>query len=327
MVRDTVRVGPGLGNYRYDEVYQELVPDVDGDIIVRMIQTGAFLPVSELKLGGEVRWDGSRIWRNERGIRKFLAGWKSRSRIRIERRDRERRFGDVNRSAFRPRWGADTTLVMGLMSFHTDLEYASKASKFNMRLRYRQDDSENHQLLQEGLVRHVQERSIRVKGSPASSVGLLAEYQNRTESKDYTVRLTDRDIHVDSWSLEASYRPKQKIEIALKGRVRIARDLNPDPVTRATGFFLIPRFGYAFRQRGHLRIELEAGDIRSEPENRSLPYEMLGGDQPGRTLRWTVLLTYRISGHVMATLNYRGRREPWRDRLYQTGQVEVRAFF
>ena len=127
--------------------------------------------------------------------------------------------------------------------------------------------------------------------------------------------------------MEMSYRPQQKIEVALKTKFRTAQDRYPDPITKATSFFLFPRFGYSFQGRGHLRAELEIGEVRSDPSNRTLPYEMLGGDQSGRTLRWTVLLTYQVTGHVMVTMNYRGRQEPWRDKLYQSGQVEVRAFF
>ena len=123
------------------------------------------------------------------------------------------------------------------------------------------------------------------------------------------------------------YRPKQQIELAVKGKVRRARDDQPDPATQATALFLLPRVGYAFRGRGHLRAELEIGDVRSEPKDAALPYEMLGGDQPGRTIRWSVLMTYRVSGYVQATFTLRGRKEPWRQSVYHIGQVEVRAFF
>jgi len=328
MVRDTLNVTTGMGNYRYDDDLQELVPDPDGDIFLRTIQTGQFLPINDLKMGVEFRLDGARIWQEKKGLKRFIASWRSRTLIRIERKDKERSFGLVNRSAFQPRWGQDSTVVMGLMLFHEDLEYTAPKSGFTMRLRFRNEDSENHQLVQEGMVRHVRERSLRIKATPVSLVGLLAEYQNRGESKTYTTRAwSSRDIQSHAWTLEASYRPKQKIEMALKARIKIARDLYPDPYTEATSIFLMPRFGYSLRGRGHLRTELEIGQVRSNPKDRSLPYEMLGGDQPGRTLRWSVLLTYRLTGHVMATLNYRGRQEPWRKRLYQMGQVEVRAFF
>ncbi|MFC1501992.1 hypothetical protein ACFL6A_01105, partial [bacterium] len=148
------------------------------------------------------------------------------------------------------------------------------------------------------------------------------------DNKIYTAsHLSNRNIQSDGCIAEVSYRPKQKIEFALKARAAWSRDLFPDPVTEATSVFIIPRFGYSFKGRGHLRAELEFGEVRSSPSDRTLPYEMLKGDQPGRTFRWTILMTYRISGHVMATFNYRGRQEPWRKRLYQTGQVEIRAFF
>ena len=116
-------------------------------------------------------------------------------------------------------------------------------------------------------------------------------------------------------------------EVALKTRVRLARDVHPEPATEAQSLFLFPRFGYSFRGRGHLRAELELGGVWSKPSDRALPYELLGGDQSGRTIRWSVLFAYQVTGHVMVTLNYRGRQEPWRKQLYQTGQVEVRAFF
>jgi hypothetical protein len=104
-------------------------------------------------------------------------------------------------------------------------------------------------------------------------------------------------------------------------------DVHPDPVTEAFSVFLVPRFVYAFRGRGHLRAELQFGEVRAAPLGRTLPYEMLGGDQAGRTLRWSLLFSYRLAGHVTATVSYRGRQEPWRETLFQTGQVEVRAFF
>ncbi len=327
-VRDTVKVGAGLGDYRYDEDLHELVPDPDGDIIYRTIQTGLFLPVNHLKSGFEFRLDASRLWNKPAGFQEFLSSWNSRSLVRVERRDKEKNIYKVNRAAFYPQWGGDTTLVLGLFSFYQDFEYVSRSSGFSLRFRFRKDDSENHELLDEGLIRHAREQSVLVKGNPAKRLGMLFEYQRQTEWKDYATRVwSNRDIRSNAWTAETSYKPRQEIEIALKVKLRMAGDRYPDSVTQASSFFLFPRFGYSFQGRGHLRAELEWGEVHSEPQNRTLSYEILGGDQPGRTLRWTVLLTYQMTGHVMATLNYRGRHEPWREKLYQSGQIEVRAFF
>ena len=169
---------------------------------------------------------------------------------------------------------------------------------------------------------------IRLKINPTDRIGVLLEAQQQTESKTYTASsLTDKDIRSQTWTLDTSYRPRQPIELAVKAKLRTASDTSPVPVSEAVSIFLMPRFSYAIRNRGLFRAEIEFGKVHASPESRTLPYEMLSGDQPGTTFRWTLLITYRLTGHVQATMNYRGRREPWRDKLFQMGQVEIRAFF
>jgi len=326
-VRDTVRVGQGLGNYRYDEDLDELVPDPDGDILLRTIQTGTFIPVNDLKLGFEFTIDGRRSKSKKGFLKKIFSRFRTRSQVRIERRDSERDFGKVNRAAFYPKWGRDSTMVTGLFLFHNNLEYIA-SSGFSVRLRYRMNDSENHQMAQDGLLRRIREWNLRLKGGAIKKTGILLEVKRRTESKDHTIRVTsNREICTYSGTLDFSYRPKQVIEIAVKSKFQQSKNTAPEPVQEATSFFVLPRFGYSFKGKGNLRAELEWGIVRAKSDGVTLPYEMLGGDQPGKTFRWTLLLTYRLSGHIMATINYRGRNEPWRDGVFQTGQVEVRAFF
>lgn len=328
MVRDTIQVGKGLGNYRYDETLKELVPDPDGDLLLRSIQTGTFLPVNSLKTGLEIRLDGSRLMQKKRGRALFVHRLSGRTLIRVERRDKTRQFLSVNRSAFNPQWGVDTTTVMGLISWLQDIEYTTPKSGLSLRLRLRADDSENNEYARESILQRRREQGIRIKAAPLPRTSVLAEFRNESEVKTYTTgNQNNRDITLQSWEIEMSYRPKPRIEVALKTRIRNGRDTSPVPVTEAASLFFMPRIQYAFFGKGNLRAELELGQIRSEPENRSLPYEMLNGDQPGRTLRWTMLFTYQITGHIMTSLTYRGRLEPWRERLYQTGQMEVRAFF
>ncbi len=326
-VRDTLHVGAGLGNYRYDEGLGEYVPDPDGDVIFRMLQTGEFLPINDLKCGGDIRMDGGRLWRDRKGFLGILGGMRSRTLFRVERRDEKKEFFSVNRSAFSPAWGADTTTVNALISFYQDLEYLSPAGKWSFFLRVKNDDSEDHQMREENLMRRYHEDYSRVKGSPTRKLGIQLEWSRKTEDKQYSRSITSsRSIRSMTYTLETSYRPMQKLETALKMRLMRATDEQPDPAVQADSYFLFPRCGFAFREKGQLRAELEFGWVRSATRG-TLPYELLGGDQTGFTFRWTLLFTYRITGHVMATLSYRGRHEPWRENLYQTGQVEVRAFF
>jgi len=328
MVRDTIQVGPGLGNYRFDETLNELIPDPDGDLLIRMIQTGEFIPVNDLKTGLELRWDGSGLFKSRKHLKSIFSNLKGRTRFRTERRDRAENFRAVNKSAFQPDWGSDSTVVTGVFSIYQDIEYSPTGGWMSLRLLYQNNDSENHQLAQEGQVHLTDEKSVRLKLNPVRSLGMLAEYGLRTDDKDYENALrSDRDIEIQTFTGEVSYRPRQQIEFALKTQIRQSEDKFPDYHTKAFSFFLLPRFSYAFRMKGHLRAEMEFGNVTTDPIDVSLPYEMLSGDQPGRTIRWNMLFTYRVTGHVQCTVTYRGRQEPWRKQLFQTGQVEVRAFF
>ena len=159
-------------------------------------------------------------------------------------------------------------------------------------------------------------------------MAVMLEGNIRKEIKDYDIESRmDREINALDWGLDVSYRPQQKIELKLKTQYVTAENSASDPKIKATSLFIIPSLRYAILGRGHVKTEFEIGNVSTEPESTVLPYEMMSGNQPGTTLRWSVFFTYRMSGHVMATLNYRGRDEPWRDRIYQTGKVEVRVFF
>ncbi len=328
MVRDTLRVGQGLGSYRYDPDLRELVPDEDGDLIYRTLQTGTFLPVNDLKLAADVRTSFSRLFPQKKGAGMHIGRLAGRSLVRIERRDKERRFWTVNSRALRPDWGNDGAVVTGLLSMLQDVEYTVPRGKAFVRMRLKKDDSENNQLLLENLVRHALERSILVKSNPTGKAGLSGEFDNRRECKTYrSGNGVSRDIGSNGVSFELSYRPKQTVEFALKGRYRRAEDKFPSPHSIASSVFVLPRVSYAIREKGQLRAEVEFGNIRSTPAGRTLPYEMFNGDQPGNTARTNLLLTYRVASHVMATASYHLRREPWQKKSYQTMQVEARAFF
>ncbi len=327
VLRDTIHVERGYGNYRFDEELKELVPDADGDVILRLIQSDQFVPVNELVWGGDMALSGERMAGKKGGVWSIVEALKYRSILRIERRDRERGFYRVNRSALFPRWNMDSTVVLQRISVQHDIEFTPR-KWLSWRVRLKKDDSENYQYLEEGILRRRSEQNIRMKANPLSSTGLLLEWQHSGESKLFTDRpWSDRNIEQYLYVFEVSFRPQQKIEFAIKTRLRFATDSVPDPVTRATAVFIQPRFRYAFLSRGQLHTDLEWGKVSTEPGNRSLPYELLEGDQTGNTFRWNLLLTYRLSAHMMGTLSYRGRKEPWLSHFYQTGQIEIRAFF
>jgi len=328
MVRDTIRIGAGLGNYRYDSSLGEYVPDPDGDVIFRMFQTGRFLPVNDLEGEMQIQIEGMQLKTELPKKMDFVKNLRFYSYFRTERRDKAREFQKVNLRAFQPHWGKDSTLVTGAISFQEDLEYTDTKKGFSFRMRWRGDDSESHQFLEEGTFRKFRQWAIRLKGNPFPQWGILAEMEKQTERKEYFSQFrTDRNIHAYGVVLEASFRPQTRMEWALKAKFRQALDREPEPDSKGMALFWFPRFSYAFNTKGQFRTELEWGHVFSEPRGRTLPYEMFGGDQPGRTIRLNVLFNYRVTSHILATFSYRGRKEPWREKFFHSGQLEMRAFF
>lgn len=323
MVRDTIEVGEGLGNYRIDESLNELVPDSDGNLLVRQIQTGRFIPVNQLRMTGDLRFTGSRLWKKSW---KHALRW--RSTLKIERRDKDRQFFKVNEKAFSPRWGRDSTMVSGQFMHQHDMEYRPRKSKIELRLRFRQNQMEMHQLMNEGQIRLQEAVQLRVKVRPGSGFNCELTAKWRRDDRDFESRLrSDRKIENRGAEFKLSYRLMRKLELGMDGTYNSATDKAPDIHTRANAIFLKPRFKWTVGRKGHLRGEYEIGHLAVYPAKRALPYEMFNGDQPGNTQRWSLYFSYRLSSFVQTTLTYRGRNEPWRTYIYHLGQVEVRAFF
>ena len=329
MVRDTIQVGDGLGNYRFDEELDEIVPDQDGDLFIRTIQTGVFLPVNHLKFSTDITMRGGDFFRKKSGFAaRFLSHITSQTVFRIERKDRDNDFGDVNRYAFSSSAAGDSAVVLQLLSLRHYSEYTSDESDLSLRLDCKEDYSANYELVNSGLDRKFSERSFRLKYGLNKRLGMEARGFIRSDDKNYAdSRRTDRDIQVIGAELEASFRHKRRFELSFQGMYAGGIDRAPDQSIRANSLFFQTGFSYEILQKGRLRAEIEVGRI-SVPGNRtSVPYEMFRGDQPGTTRRWSMYFSYQMNAHVMATVSYRGRDEPWRTDVFHAGQVEVRAFF
>ena len=195
------------------------------------------------------------------------------------------------------------------------------------RLRFRQNNTENHQLVGEGEQRRQGLWQLWVRASLSRQWALELQADLSSDLRDYESALrSDRDIHVRSLETQWSYRPKRVLEIGVDLALRRGDDAASNPA-KATAVFVTPHVRWTVGRKGHLRAEYTWGRIQADGQTPALPYEMFSGDQPGTTQRWSAYFTYRMSGAVQASLNYRGRSEPWRAQLYQTGQIEVRAFF
>ena len=137
------------------------------------------------------------------------------------------------------------------------------------------------------------------------------------------------DRLVRGWRGEGdlSWRPRSRLEMALKGIFGIDRDAAQTPATKVTRITLKPRAVYSFSGKGQFRGELDFTEVRAEPGNRVIPFELAQGNRVVRTFRWDVSFIYRVSTNLQASLSYQGRNEPHRPRTLHIAKAEVRAFF
>ena len=151
--------------------------------------------------------------------------------------------------------------------------------------------------------------------------------QTRHEQKLYKIQgRSDKNIFSKNISIDVSFRPKQKIELALKGRWTLAQNkaLNPMEVHFLA---LSPRVNYSFRSKGRLRAELEFNRVQVRPENAIVPYEMVSGYRGGTNLRWITSFDYNVSRYIRASVSWNGRFEEYLGKPIYAVRAEMRAYF
>lgn len=319
------KVEQGQGNYIFDKELGEYLPDPNGDFILRVIPTDDFIPVTGVRANTEIRIVGKRLFKRVRmGLfRKIISNLSVNTYLRVEGKSKRGKRLDVFKGFER-----DAALVYGRRGFRQDLFLLENLLNHSLRLRYEKIDEVNNQYIEGGQERRRRAISLRWTSQFPPRIGFQLDLQDSQERKVYYLPdRSNRDIRSRSFSIDLSYRPERPVEVALK--VKFSRDTDrvPTPDTRARALSLMPRFSYSFKGRGRLRAELDWTEVRAEPKGRVLPYEMVGGNRLGRSLRWRFNFNYRVSSNLMASVSYTARDEPYRPKPIHTGRAEIKAFF
>jgi hypothetical protein len=198
--------------------------------------------------------------------------------------------------------------------------------KFELRLRFQQENTLNRQYIEGGEDRLQIERNLRITSNLATSLSAQLELgQNRRRRLFQIPGRESRDIRSREISLDLSSHLNQRLELAFKSRLMQDVDEFPGQSSEATLVSLIPRAGYSFLGKGRLNSQFEWSQVTATQS--TLPYEMVAGNAPGQTQRWELGLSYRISQNVQGSLNYNGRNEKQRGGVIHLGRAEIRAFF
>ncbi len=322
-----LKVAQSEGNYRFNEQSGEYEPDDLGDYVLRIRQTDEFVPVVELRASTRMQFTPKRLFNEKKltGWRNWLSSITADTYIRLEEKTEEKDVWSIYRLDLSKFQRPDKT-IFGNNSIRQDIYLFQNNRDFSIRFRLDTRDEVNFQYLDGGNIFDFNEKSIRAIYRFSNKLSFQLDGSSEYKSYDYTNR-TDKIIRDNNLALDLSFRPKQIIEFALKSKIAIKKDEAQNPNTEAKEFSLMPRVNYSFRDKGKLRVEFEYTNVEVSPKNRIIPFELVGINRAGATMRWLTALNYNISRYVRATLSYSGRKEPDRPETIHVGRAEVRAYF
>ena len=329
-----IKVEQGQGNYRFDEIANEYIPDSQiGDYILRIRATDDFTPVIELRASSTIRFQPELLWKTSQRQEKSFARWKkwlstisTETYLQIEEKTQAPDVWAIYRLDL-SRFQVDTTTVYGASTLRQDIYWNRNRKDFSLRLRYNKRSNLSNQYLEGGQTLNLEEGEIRIQSQLSTKISSQLDLQKRNEVKESKVPgRFGKNISSNEIALDLSYRPRQSLELALKTKYARALDRGERPL-EVNFFALAPRVNYSIRSKGRLRAELELNQVDTNPANAYVPYEMVSGNRSGTNLRWTASFDYTVSRYLRASLNWNGRYEDYLKRPIYTIRAEMRAFF
>ncbi|MCA9733004.1 hypothetical protein KC799_12790 [candidate division KSB1 bacterium] len=324
------KVREGDGNYSYDAALDEYIPDPFGEYVLRLLPTDEFIPVVELKGRINVRLSPKTALRTTKTssfYKKFLANISSETFLRIEEKTQEPKVRDIyflNLSKFQ---NPDTT-ILGNMSLRQDITLFEMRRDISLRYRLLSSKSINNQFIDSKQKRRYIRHEWRLNAPPTRQWGGRFELIRTIEDKTFSSETRpDRFIRGLRFESEVSWRPQNRLEVALHNVYGFDADKAYKPQTEVRQMTLKPRTTYSFSGRGRLRAEFEYTKVTANEDSRIIPYEMAQGNRLGRSMRWNLSFDYRMSTNLNSSISYQGRDEPQRDQTIHVAKVEMRAYF
>lgn len=323
-----LRVEEGMGNYRFDPVYREYVPDPFGDYVLRFVPTEEFVPVTNLRAGASVQLDFSRTLGRDSRMRtgRALRDVSAEAVLRLEEQTRYPHPAEI----YLLRWSRfqdPRYTLLGSLHRQADVYYRRGRRDGSLRLRWNRKTSLVNTYAEGGQRSISQLASALVLFSPWPSLGAEVELEKRFDERRYLGPGVDREVTQRRLRVLTSYRWNPLVETGIAATVGLAEDRAMRPSTQVRFLMIEPRLSLSFRRRGRVLCETRWANLSSEPTSRALPYEVAEGLQPGRSVSARLSAEYSLGKGMTASLQYLARSDPFRPRLVQRLQLEVRAYF
>jgi hypothetical protein len=326
-------VGAGQGQYIWqDSLYNndgriqpnemEIAPFADiGDYVRVSVFSNDFIRTNNVALNQKINWDPTRLWREAKGVKKFLRRFAFNTSVIIDRKTRE--------SPEIQSWNplqldvADSSLVALNVQRRHGLFFNRANPKYDVQLS--NADRRNRRVLTTGYESNqTEDWTLRFRYRPNDQLSLEAAALTGSRSADSEF-FNNKDYQVDFLRAEPSIN-WQPGEFRLVTKLVIGQEENV--LTTGEG-----------ERTNRLELDLEGNfknwltarfrwvDIAFEGDSRSpVGYALLQGLQPGKNLLWNLGATRQLGQYLQLTLSYEGR-QTGEAKTVHVGRAQVQAFF
>jgi len=326
-------VGAGQGQYIWqDSLYNndgriqpnemEIAPFADiGDYVRVSVFSNDFIRTNNVALNQKFNWDPARIWREAKGVKRFLRKIALNTSVIIDRKTRE----NPDIQSWNPfQLGvADSSLVALNVQRRHGLFFNRANPRYDIQLS--NADRRNRRVLTTGYESNrTQEWELRFTYRPNDQLSLAAAGSTGQRAADSEF-FNNKDYQIDFRRLEPSIN-WQPGDLRFVTRLTVGQEENI-------------LSGGEGERTDRLEVDLESNyknwltarfrwvDIAFEGDSRSpVGYALLQGLQPGRNLLWNVGATRQLGQYLQLTLSYEGR-QTGEARTVHVGRAQVQAFF
>ncbi len=304
------------------------VPKGQGDWIQSTVRVNRFTPVVELKFGTRVRFEFSRFFQDPEdtsAVKVLLKRISTETVFRVEENQRSpnRSYYFIDLSKYQN--GRQT--IRGSIFLRQDVYSTDTEQNWSIRLRYELQKNLTALLTDGNERRRKDMENLRIRLQLTERTALENEWEYETNFKRSTISVSgfnrDFDFYKLKWIPLWSFKPVYQVEWINKGSLVYSRESLAKVTAKSLSY--APEVIYSFQNKGRASASLEMVRIYTQ-KDVFLPFEMLNGLRRGLNTSWLLMLDYRISDHVSASVNYSGRKEPGMETVH-IGSAEFRAFF
>jgi hypothetical protein len=330
-----VLVPAGQGTYVWNDYngdgvkdlneFEQASFDYEADYIRVFVQTNETVRVfsDQLSASGEIR--PSAVWRDEKGLRGFLAKWNDVASFRSDRKTGD----NANGKAFDPFTidPHDTSLIALNSSARNTVYFDRSSRAWSVDHTYQSDRSKS--LLLNGSESRLRESNLfhlrwntTTQWTFELETGMGRTVNTSELTLGQTYAIADR-----SGSPKLTWQPNTRFRAMVFFKYTGKQNKDEFGGEQAEVRNLGTEFRFNSSGKGSLQLNADLVDISYDGVvDSSLGTEMLNGLKPGTNATWAVSVQRRLSDHLQVDITYNGRSSPGVP-VVHVGGAQVRAFF